>query len=289
MRAIILLLSSMLLLAGCATIPQSVSGDNFTQMSADQARTNPEQAKGANVRWGGVIVEVINNETETWIEVLAMPLSNTSKPLSDRQSSQGRFIAKTPDFLDPEIYQKGLRITFVGTIDSTLEGKVGERSYVYPILAVKAHHLWPRRIEQRQRFIAPGFWYYGFHPYWRFGYPFYGYGVWHYNVSYPYYPVYGYLNRSNTRLPRNRLSGDFSFARSLQWPHSSIIQYRTNQYRTNGYRHRSPYNVNQRQDRRTQRAKPNTNSARNNRAASTRQITHPRQGSPRRSPRQSEK
>ena len=218
MRLTILLLLSLLITTGCASIPESVSGDYFTDITPDQARTTPERANAANVRWGGIIVEVINNEEETWIEVLAMPLSDSAKPRSNRQDNLGRFIAKTRDFLDPEVYQKGLSITFVGTITSSLEGKVGERAYNYPVITVRNHYLWPRQIYNRTRYVVPGFWYYGYHPFWRFGYPFYGYGVWGYNVFHPYYPVYGYLHRSNEVIPRNRVSGDFSYSTRMNWP-----------------------------------------------------------------------
>lgn len=277
MRTIILILTSLLLASGCASVPSSVSGENFAVLTPDQVRNNQDQANGASVRWGGIIVEVINNETETWLEILALPLSDSSKPVSDRQNSQGRFIAKTEQFLDPEIYQKGLRITFIGLVSSTLEGKVGERPYVYPVLNVQSHYLWPKRSYYPRRYISPGFWYYGFHPYWRFGYPFYGYGIWRYDISYPYYPVYGYLHRSNDPLPRHHISGDFSYSIGATWRRPHLTPWNTQRYRSiNHHANQTNFRHNTRQntDRATNRA---TRPSQPGRSLSNGRVMKPRQ------------
>ena len=216
MRLIRLLLISMFL-SSCAYIPPALEGEQFIDIHPKSTTDMPDTYLGKPVRWGGVIVEVINNEQETWIEILALPLTDSAKPISDRQESYGRFIAKTNEFLDPEVYQKGLRFTVTGTISNPIDGKVGERPYIYPTVLVDNSYLWPRRTHHKH-YVMPGYWYYGYHPYWRFGYPYYGYGVWslhgHY---YPYFPVYGYMSRSFERPHHQYRSGDFSYARQLDW------------------------------------------------------------------------
>ncbi len=209
---------AVVLLTSCAHIPEAIEGESYqTELTPAMITANPDRYLGRAVRWGGVIVEVVNNENETWIEVLGLPLSSNARPLSDRTEALGRFIVKTPEFLDPEVYQQGLRFTVTGNISQSIEGKVGERPYVYPTIAADNHYLWPRRTQHRH-YVTPGLWFYGFHPYWRFGYPYFGYGVWSYNSHfYPYFPVYGYLSRSRIRPHHHYRSGNFAYSRDFDW------------------------------------------------------------------------
>ena len=215
----LLILLTLIFLTGCAAVPVALEGDYFeSQLIPSTVSAEPDTHLGKSVRWGGVIVEVVNSEQETWIEILALPLSEAAKPYGDRTGSLGRFIAKTTDFLDPEVYQKGLKLTVTGTISETIKGKVGQRDYVYATVDTRSHYLWPRINTYRRQYITPGYWFYGFHPYWRFGYPYFGYGVWSYHDHYrPYFPVYGYLSRASTRPHHQYRSGDFAYAAMLDW------------------------------------------------------------------------
>lgn len=215
----LVLLSTLLFLTACASVPMAIQGEYFeSQLIPSTVSAEPEAHIGKPVRWGGIIVEVVNNEQETWVEILALPLSDNAKPYGDRTGSLGRFIAKTTDFLDPEVYQKGLKLTVTGSVTETIKGKVGQRDYVYATVEARSHYLWPRVNSYRRQYITPGYWFYGFHPYWRFGYPYFGYGVWSYNDHYrPYFPVYGYLSRATTRPHHQYRSGDFAYAAMLEW------------------------------------------------------------------------
>jgi len=213
----LLLLSTLLFMTACASVPMAIQGDNYQMgLTPQMVSSAPESHIRKPVRWGGIIVEVVNNEQETWVEILAMPLSDSAKPYGERNASLGRFIAKTNEFLDPEIFLKGLKITVTGTVSDTIQGKVGERDYVYATVDVQSQYLWPRVNVYRTQYITPGFWFYGYHPHWRFGYPYFGYGVWSYHNYYrPYFPVYGYLSR--TKPPHQYRSGDFAYAAMLDW------------------------------------------------------------------------
>jgi outer membrane lipoprotein len=206
-----------MLVAGCAVMPDALQGNYSEELTPLQVSTSPETYKNATVRWGGVIVEIINNEQETWIEILSLPIDTSGRPYSNRQDNLGRFIAKTSQFLDPEVYQKGLMLTVTGTIMEPISGKVGERDYLYASVAIINHYLWPKRLRHNY-YVVPGYWYYGYHPAWHFGYPFYGYGIWYQHRNYyPYFPVFGYMSRSQTREYRQYRTGDFSYARILDW------------------------------------------------------------------------
>ena len=194
MRLVSMVLCSFLL-AACASIPEPIEYDFEDEIFLQDVQMNVINHKGEKVRWGGVITQVINNESDTWVEILALELNNSTRPTGDRNNSSGRFIAKVDHFLDPEIYKDGYSLTVLGTLDDAIDGKIGDFNYSFPVVQVEAHHLWSNNSYRRYPYIAPGYWHYGHYPHWGFGYGYYGFGV-RYNYGYyPYYPMYGYMSR----------------------------------------------------------------------------------------------
>lgn len=202
---------------GCSTIPEALVHENLSMISVEDVQQEPDNYKGQRVRWGGVITQIINNKDDTWVEVLALQLSSNGRPLSNRLNNQGRFIAKLDQFLDPEVYQAGYSITIIGTVTDNIDGKIGEYLYQFPVITVQGHHLWPKMTSRAYRYISPGYWYYGHHPFWNFGYSYYGFGVrFHYDY-YPYYPIYGHLNRHSAPLIKS-MPGVFTSGVQPDWP-----------------------------------------------------------------------
>ncbi len=97
--------------------------------------------KGVTVRWGGVIANVNNQEKDTWVEVVQLPLKNSGRP-RDTDISTGRFLVKIEGFLDPAIYAAGREFTVVGILSGMSEGKVGEFDYKFPVVASQGYYLW---------------------------------------------------------------------------------------------------------------------------------------------------
>jgi outer membrane lipoprotein len=77
--------------------------------------------------------------------VLAEPLDSQARP--DRSSEQGlgRCVACKQGFYDPEVFAKGREITVTGTLDGTVQHKIGEYDYTYPRVAANTIYLWPKR------------------------------------------------------------------------------------------------------------------------------------------------
>ena len=80
---------------------------------------------------------------ETEIELLARPLDSGDAP-ERSDGSPGRFLARTPHFLDPAVYARGRRITVLGTVTGSEERQVGELPYRYPVVAAERIKLWPK-------------------------------------------------------------------------------------------------------------------------------------------------
>ena len=232
-KAVSLLMLSVLVSA-CAHIPDSINSQSITEISVQAVQQNTGSYKGQTVRWGGVITQVINNADDTWVEVLALPLSSRGKPTTNRQKSQGRFIAKVSEFIDPEIYQEGYSFTVIGILTDKIDGKIGEFKYSFPVVEVQGYHLWSKNSYRSYPYITPGYWYYGYHPYWRFGYNFYGYGVRFHHGYYPYYPFYGHLSRNIQPLASSYRTAVFAPSRDIRWPvianpHANAYRVRQNQ------------------------------------------------------------
>jgi len=138
---------------------------------------NPAAYVGSIVIWGGKIIETQNVAGGSEIIVLETPLDYQEMPESEKYS-QGRFIAKSSTFLDPEVYSKGKRITVAGEIIGKETKPLGKTEYTYPVIMIKQIHLW--RKVRMYPYPPP---YYGYGPYYEpYDWDWYG----------PYGPYYGW-------------------------------------------------------------------------------------------------
>ena len=146
------------MLVGCAaTVPEAIRETPPGNPSPVEVRANPEQFVGARVRWGGSIASVDNRKEQTWIEVVARQLQDNGRPESG-DTSFGRFLARIDGFVDPSIYSDEREITVVGTLRDSVRRTIGEYPYLYPVVEVSSHHLWPRELRAPARYYDP-YWY----------------------------------------------------------------------------------------------------------------------------------
>lgn len=169
-----------LALGGCATIPQPLQG-NYAPVSLESARSGT--AAAAPVRWGGQIIQTEPREQQTCFYVLAEPLDSQARPNRDSSDQGlGRFVACKQGFYDPEVFAKGREITVTGSLDGTVQHKIGEYDYTYPRVAANTIYLWPKRPIYVQRPDMWGPWGPGpwGDPFWGGGWGPWGYGPWGY-------------------------------------------------------------------------------------------------------------
>jgi outer membrane lipoprotein len=160
----------LLFLSGCASnIPELIRTAPAGDLHVDEVQQQKAmEFSGSVVRWGGSIISVHNEAQVTRIEVLARKLNKKGKPLEEGKSS-GRFIAQIPGFLEPEEYPKDRFITVTGELKEVIKQAVGSYPYPYPVVEVKAYHLWPE-----VKYYSPPYYYDPFYdpyfypyPYWR--------------------------------------------------------------------------------------------------------------------------
>lgn len=146
-------------LTGCATAPAPLKGE-FPPFQPEQAT---ERSVGAQVRWGGMLVDTRPGADETCIEILARDLDREARPIaSDR--AHGRFLACHGEFKDPAVFTSGRELTVVGRMTGFVDGAIGEFEYRYPRVDADVLYLWTTRPEVA--YYDP--WWYGPRPYYHY-------------------------------------------------------------------------------------------------------------------------
>lgn len=154
---------ALLALAGCASIPAPLAGE-YADFQPDQATA---RSLGAEVRWGGSIVDTRPGRDETCIEILARDLDRNLRPTGG-DLTHGRFFACREGFRDPQVFTSGREITVIGRLQEFVDDQIGEFVYRYPRLSAEVIYLWPERPEivyaDSYRYRGPWWPYYG--PWW---------------------------------------------------------------------------------------------------------------------------
>lgn len=163
------ILLACLALSACAGLPSAVRDVPVKDISYSQASQNPNSYKDTAVRWGGVIVDVDNEENFTLVQVLSYPLNFYGRPQLTKPS-EGRFVIKSSEFLDPAVYAKDKEITVAGVLEGDIQRTIGKKTVRLPLLSSTTAYLWP----VYQNNYGYGYGGYGFSPYYGFyGSPYY--------------------------------------------------------------------------------------------------------------------
>ncbi len=133
---------SCFLLGACTSLPQAIKNVRVVDIPYAQVTQNIDSYKDVPVRWGGVIIDVENEENLSLVQALFYPLNYLGRPQLDEPHG-GRFVIKSTQFLDPVIYAKDKEITVVGTLNGSIERTVGKNVIQVPLLLSTVTHLWP--------------------------------------------------------------------------------------------------------------------------------------------------
>jgi len=131
--------------SGCAYQPisEALRKEARKNLSFPVVLENPEAYRGSIVIWGGQIIQTIPQDQKSEILVLETPLGGDEKPLDDTHS-QGRFIVQSDQFLDPEVYRKGRKITVAGEITGAETKAINNVPYRYPMIQAREIYIWPK-------------------------------------------------------------------------------------------------------------------------------------------------
>jgi outer membrane lipoprotein len=110
-------------------------------VSYAQIATDPTAYVGTTVLVAGTIIDAINLQEGTRLEILQFPTGSGDRPLT-QATPGGRFLVLAPDYLETAIYRKGRAITLVGTVQGQRDLPLGETTYHYPLLVPHELYLW---------------------------------------------------------------------------------------------------------------------------------------------------
>lgn len=190
-----ILLFAVFLLTACSHLPPAIENPPAYDLGYYEALANTKKFNNSLVRWGGLIVEVENETNFSALQVLSYPLNSSGRPGLD-DKSQGRFVVKSPGFLDPAVYTKNKPITIAGNLQGLTERKVGNKNLLIPLISANHIQLW------EEDYYYPYSPYYGGYGGWGYGFG-YGSGFYPYGgFGYGYSPYYWGGYRSYYPAPR---------------------------------------------------------------------------------------
>lgn len=132
----------LLFLSGCATGISGKALSEVTYRGTFQAlQATPHVYVGQTALLGGKIIETRAASNAYEIVVLQLPLAGGNHPI-DTDRSEGRFLIRSGQLLDPEIYRSGEMLTVVGRMIDSETRPIGNFDYVYPILEPIEIKLW---------------------------------------------------------------------------------------------------------------------------------------------------
>ena len=152
---ILLILSWLGLLSGCATTPRFDTAGVNDQLTPLQASQSAKQAIGQTVIWGGLILSIRNLPDYTQLEVLAYPLDSDSRPQTSGEPG-GRFLVKRQGYLESAEYAPGRYVSVKGRITGMQKGKISETEYLYPQVDAEQIFLWSKNFEAEKPTIHFG-------------------------------------------------------------------------------------------------------------------------------------
>ena len=136
-----------LTLAACTPPPVLKPMQAPQNIAPDMAAAMPDVYRGAEILWGGRIVEVRNRAETSEIVILAYPLDGGQRP-RPKEPGQGRFIAVLEGYVESHDYPHDRFVTVSGKIDGSLSEDVDEQPYLYTVVRAEGVHLWPAGFEK---------------------------------------------------------------------------------------------------------------------------------------------
>ena len=145
-----LLLMAIVALANCATkpVPEVVLTAPVNDIDLAEVSRDSKRFQGANVRWGGRIVNTRVADEGLIINVLQYPLGQEGKPLS-AEASGGRFVAVLAPPYDKKYFYRNRYITVFGKIDGEEVYPLFKADQRLPRVVVHTNHTWSRERDKR--------------------------------------------------------------------------------------------------------------------------------------------
>ena len=158
----------LVMLAGCVSRQDAGDGSDVKALTFLQVKAAPDSFKGQSTVFGGKVLTARRLKESTKIEILQLPLDQSTRPGYDLTQSQGRFIAQQREFLDPATLPPGTRITVTGIVSGSITLPLDETDYTYPVIDIKRVQVWGGSEDVARRnnpyYMGPGSYWGGYRP-----------------------------------------------------------------------------------------------------------------------------
>jgi outer membrane lipoprotein len=114
-----------------------------------KAAEKPEVYWGEIVIWGGVVDSLHLRSGMMEMTIIQNPLDSRGRP--DTRFTEGRFIAQTEDFINPERFPRGTRITLAAEIVGKREVLSGPMEIPFPVVKILQLHRWEEKLGEGLR------------------------------------------------------------------------------------------------------------------------------------------
>ncbi len=128
-------------LTGCATSPFDPAAGSAGSLTPNEALSRPDRT-GAEVIWGGRVTGIVNAETHTELELVALPLRRDHRPRRNAEDG-ARFVIRQPGFLEPMTWAPGRVVTAYGRFSGIDMRPVGGVPVRHAVMSAEQIELWP--------------------------------------------------------------------------------------------------------------------------------------------------
>lgn len=152
MRSFFALMTLTVFSFGCAPIiSDEVSSKVDKEILLKELFETPEKFVGKTVLLGGVVIQFDSAKNrllafQTELDIRLQPLEN--------DETLGRFLIVFDRPVDKDKFKKGVKLTFVGTLEGTERLPLHQTFYNYLVLKPVEYHVWSKK---QQRGFQPGF------------------------------------------------------------------------------------------------------------------------------------
>ena len=150
MKALLLWLALILTACGGGISRQARDQVTYTGPFAELQK-HPARYRGTVVLLGGKVIETLVKEGATEMVVLQLDVGSRDRPL-DNDQSQGRYLVRSTQFIDPALFPPGTLITVVGRLQGSESRPIGEMPYAYPLIEPAELKKWPAGSDESPRF-----------------------------------------------------------------------------------------------------------------------------------------